>query len=433
MSYRIAGIDVHKKMLAVVVSDVEIESEFRFEQRMFGSNPEQLRWLVAWLVEQEAEEVVMESTAQYWRPVWEVLERYWKPICEKREGARPRSGTLHLAHAQSNRGRRGRKRDFLDAERLVKRLVSRELTLSFVPDPEQRLWRTVTRRKYQLKRDHVRLQNQLESLLEEAHIKLSSLVSDLLGASARRMLKALSEGETDPAALAALADRNLRATPERLSDAFSAATELKPVYRRLLKMALEQLQFLEQQMSQLDQEMANLLSQHQNAVERLAEVPGLGVDSAQQIIAEVGPTAATFPSDKHLSSWVGACPGDDESAGVNYSHRSPKGNRHMRRLLNQAANAAVKTKGSIFEIVYRRSVPRLGHNQAIGAIAHRQCRLIWLILHQGVRYQERGPAVTIQSRQIRTAKMIRQLRRLGYRIEPPNPQPSQAEASSFRA
>jgi len=101
------------------------------------------------------------------------------------------------------------------------------------------------------------------------------------------------------------------------------------------------------------------------------------VDSAQQIIAEVGPTAATFPSQKCLSSWVGACPGDDESAGVNYSHRSPKGNRHMRRLLNQAANAAARTKGSIFEIVYRRSVPRLGHNQAIGAIAHRQCRLIW--------------------------------------------------------
>jgi len=92
--------------------------------------------------------------------------------------------------------------------------------------------------------------------------------------------------------------------------------------------------------------------------------------------------------------WAGACPGDDESAGVNYSHRSPKGNRHMRRLLNQAANAAARTKGSIFEIVYRRSVTRLGHNQAIGAIAHRQCRLIWLILHQGVRYEERGPAVT---------------------------------------
>ena len=310
----------------------------------------------------------------------------------------------------------------------MKRLVARELTLSFVPDVEQRLWRTVTRKKYQVRCDRIRLQNQLESLLEEAHIKLSSLVSDLFGLSARRMLKALAEGETDPAALAALADERLRATPEQLCDALGACTELNAVYRRLLKMALEELRLIDEQIGQLDQEMANLLSQHQDAVERLAEVPGLGVDSAQQIIAEVGPTAATFPSEKCLFSWVGACPGDEESAGVNYSHRSPKGNRHMRRLLNQAANAAARTKGSIFDIVYRRSISRLGHNQAIGAIAHRQCRLIWLILHQGVRYEERGPAVTKRSKQLRTWKMIRQLRRLGYQIEPPNPQPRQAQA-----
>ncbi|HTT18645.1 MAG TPA: transposase, partial [Candidatus Sulfotelmatobacter sp.] len=164
MSYNIAGIDVHKKMLAVVICNVEIESEFQFERRMFGGNPEQLHSLAEWLLQQEVEEVVMESTAQYWKPVWEALEWYWKPICEKREGALRKSGTLHLAQAESNRGRRGRKRDFVDAERLVKRLVARELTLSFVPDAEQRLWRTVTRKKYQLRRDRIRLQNQLESL-----------------------------------------------------------------------------------------------------------------------------------------------------------------------------------------------------------------------------------------------------------------------------
>jgi transposase len=418
MSYRIAGIDVHKKVLAVVVADVEVEGEYQFERRQFGSNPEQLRLLSEWLLEQQVEEAVMESTAQYWRPVWEALERYWQPICQKREGGGSMSGALHLAQALSNRGRRGRKRDFPDAERLVKRLVAQELTLSFVPDAEQRLWRTVMRRKYQLTRDRVQLQNRLEALLEQAHIKLSSLVSDLLGASARRMLKALADGETSPVALAALADQRLRATPTQLCDALGACTELNPVYRRLLKMMLEELQFVEQQVTKLDQEMASLLRQHQGAVERLAEVPGLGADSAQQIIAEVGAQAATFPSAKNLSSWVGACPGDDESAGVSRSHRSPKGNRHMRRILNQAANAAVKHKGSIFEIVYRRLVPRLGHNQSIGAIGNRLCRLIWLILHQGVRYDERGPAVSRNSRQRRTAKMIRELRLLGYRIEP---------------
>jgi transposase len=363
--------------------------------------------------------VSMESTALYWRPVWEALEMYWKPICEQRDDRRPGSATLHLALALSNRGRRGRKRDFADAERLVKRLVAGELTLSFVPDAEQRLWRTVTRRKYQLTRDRIRLQNQLEALLEEAHIKLSSLVSDLLGASARRILQALANGETDPAALAALADKRLRATAQQLSDSLGAVRDLKPVYRRLLKMALDQLELLDLQIGQLDQEMAGLISQHQDAVQRLTEVPGLAVDAAQQIVAEVGPTAATFPSAKSLSSWVGICPGEEESAGVNHSHRSPKGNRQMRRILNQTANAAVKAKGSIFEFVYRRCVARLGHKQAIGAIGHRQCRLIWMILHQGVRYEERGPAVIEQSQRKRTARMIRQLRSLGYKIDAP--------------
>ena len=155
MSYRIAGIDVHKKKLAVVVADVEVEDEYQFERRWYGSNPEQLQLLAEWLIQQQVEEVVMESTAQYWKPVWGAMERYWKPSREKREGACRMSGTLHLAQALSNRGRRGRKRDFRDAERLLKRLVSQELTLSFVPHAEQRLWRTVTRTKYQLRRNKV--------------------------------------------------------------------------------------------------------------------------------------------------------------------------------------------------------------------------------------------------------------------------------------
>jgi transposase len=417
MPYNIAGIDVHKRILHVVVSDVEVDGEYEFTRQVFASSPQALRSLVAWLVKHQVEEVVMESTAQYWKPVWGALERYWKPICQSREGVLPSSGTLHLAHALSNRGRRGRKKDFLDAERLVKRLAANELILSFVPDAEQRLWRTVMRSKYQLTRNRVQLQNRLEALLEEAHIKLSSLVSDLLGVSARRMLKAIAEGETDPMALAALADGRLRAKPEQLRDALGVCEELHPVYRRLIQMVLEESPSIDKRIYQLEQEMADLLHLHEDQVQRLAEVPGLGVDSAQQIIAEAGATAATFPSEKHLASWVGACPGEEESAEVNYNRRSPQGNRHMRRILNQAANAAVKLKGSIFEILYRRYVPRLGHKHTIGIIAHKLCRLIWKILHLGIRYEERGPEVSKLSKQRRTLKMIRELRRLGYRIE----------------
>src|ERR1700676_2024605 len=417
MPYKIAGIDVHKRMLHVVVSDVEVDGEYDFTRRVFGSLPEALRSLAAWLVEQQVEEVVMESTAQYWKPVWGTLERYWKPICQTREGALATSGTLHLAQALSNRGRRGRKKDFRDADRLVKRLVAHELTLSFVPDAEQRHWRCV-RTKYPLRRNRVQLQKRLEALLEEAHIKLSSLVSDLLGASARRMLEAIADGATKRETLAALADRGLRSTPEQLQDALGVCRELNTVYRRLIKMVLGEVSSIDKRIDQLNQEMANLLRPHEDQVKRLAEVPGLGVDSAHQIIAEVGATVATFPSEKHLSSWVGACPGDEESAEVNYSRRSPQGNRQMRRILNQAANAAVKKKESIFEISYRRYVPRMGHNQTIGIIAHKLCRLIWKILHRGIHYEERGPEVRKASKQKRTRKMIRELRRLGYRIEP---------------
>jgi transposase len=189
MPYRIAGVDVHKKMLAVAIADVAVEGEYAFERRRVGTSPSDLRGLAEWLVTREVEQVVMESTAQYWRPVWETLERHWAPTRRTHEGAGAMSGTLHLAQAQSNRGARGRKKNFPDAERLVKRLVAQELTLSFVPDAEQRLWRTVMRRKYQLTRNRVQVQNRLECLLEEAHLKVSSLVSDLLGLSARRMRK----------------------------------------------------------------------------------------------------------------------------------------------------------------------------------------------------------------------------------------------------
>src|SRR5215813_6081328 len=146
----------------------------------------------------------MESTAQYWRPVWAALERLWKPHVGQGDGGRATAAILHLAQAQSNRAAMGRKNDFSDAERLVKRLVAQELTLSFVPDGEQRLWRTVMRRKYQLTCNRIQLQNRLECLLEEAQIKLSSFVSDLLGPSARRMLQSIADGQTDPNAVAGL-------------------------------------------------------------------------------------------------------------------------------------------------------------------------------------------------------------------------------------
>jgi transposase len=399
MVNKIAGIDVHKKVLMVVVMDARAP-ESKPERRRFSTLPSELRRLSTWLREQGVEEAVMESTAQYWRSVWLELEPHMR---------------LHLAQAFSNRAPRGRKHDFKDAERLVRRLVAQELVLSFVPNGEQRIWRNLTRTKLQLIRDRVRLQNQIECLLEEMRIKLSIVVTDLLGVSGLRILHALAAGETDAKSLASLGDGRLRCTEEQLVEALTGRSH--PMHRQMLALQLERLRLLDEQIVKLNILIAQAMKPHQDAVIRLAEVPGLGIDSAQQIIAEVGVTAGSFPSAAEFTSWVGTCPGKEESAEENSSSRSAKGNKYMRRVLNQAAHAAARSKGCHFQTVFRRLLPRLGYKSAVWAIAHRLCRLVWKILHEGIRYIEQSieaqPMLLIQ----RTKALARQLRKFGYNVQ----------------
>ena len=415
MSYSVAGIDIHKKVLMVVIASGSEEVKeaageaLEFTCRRFGSGHRERSHLVSWLQQHGVREVVMESTAQYWKPVWLDLE--------------PHFDKLHLAQAHSNRAPKGRKNDFRDGKRLTRRLLAGELILSFVPDAEQRLWRTMTRGKHQLIRDRIRLQNQMEALLEEARIKLSGVISDLLGVSGRRILQALAEGQTDPVKLAEFGDDRLRCSKEELRDALTGSPE--PVHLQLLKLFLERLQLLDRQIEELDRMAAAALNKHEEAVIRLAQVPGFGVDSAQQVIAEAGVDAESFPSAGQFSSWVGTCPGTEESAEQNHSSRSPKGNRFMRRILNQAAQAAVKKKGGHFQSVFRRLLPRLGYKGAIWAIAHRLGRLVWKILHDGISYVEQGAETNPQAKKRRAQKLAQALRKLGYSVSltPIHPEP----------
>jgi transposase len=406
MSYTVAGIDIHKKVLMAVITVGGEEvvdplgEALEFGCRRFGSGASERQELIVWLKEHNVREVVMESTAQYWKPVWLDLE--------------PHFDKLHLAQAHSNRAPKGRKADFRDAKRLTRRLLSDELSLSFVPDAEQRTWRTMTRGKHQLVRDRVRLQNQLEALLEEGRIKLSSVISDLLGVSGRRILQAMAEGESNPERLAELGHDRLRCSQKELSDALTGCVE--PVHRELLKLYLERLTLLDQQIDKLDQLMAEALKKHEEAVLRVAEIPGFGVDSAQQLIAEVGADASAFPSAGDFASWVGVCPGRDESAEKNQSSRSAKGNPYVRQLLTQAAQAAVKKKGGHFQSLFRRFLPRLHYNGAIWAIAHRLARLLWKILAKGVHYIEQGEETNPKAKKRRAQKMVQALRKLGYTV-----------------
>jgi transposase len=411
MNYKVAGIDIHKKVLMVVVTGAAAE-ELTFESRRFGTGASEREHLVAWLQDRGVQEIVMESTAQYWKPIWLDLE--------------PHFGHLHLAQAHSNRAPKGRKHDFADAQRLTRRLIAGELILSFVPGSEQRGWRTITRAKVQLVRDRVRLESQLEALLEETRIKLSSVVSELLGLSGRRILAGLAAGESDPVELAKLGDRRLRCSREELADALRGPCP--PLHQQMLRLFLERLDLLDRQTQQLDQMAAAAMQPYEDAVIRLAEAPGFGPDSAQQIIAEVGAQAHSFDSAAQFASWAGLCPGREESAEHNHSSRSPKGNKFLRRILTQAAQAAVKKKGSHFQIAFRRWIPKLGYPATIWAIAHKLARLVWKILHDQVHYIERGQESDPGVQRRRANKMVRTLRQMGYKVEISslNPQPAQA-------
>jgi transposase len=195
------------------------------------------------------------------------------------------------------------------------------------------------------------------------------------------------------------------------------------MHREMLALQLERLQLIDTQIAQLNGMIAQAMKPHREAVIRLAEVPGLGVDSAQQVIAEVGVQASTFPSAAELTSWVGTCPGKEESAEKNHNSRSAKGNIYLRRVLNQAAHAAVKKKGSYFQAVFRRLLPRLGYQSAIWAVAHRLCRVVWKILHEGVRFIEHGVEPHPKAKNKRARILARALRKLGYdvAITPINP------------
>jgi transposase len=276
-----------------------------------------------------------------------------------------------------------------------------------------------------LRESSVRLRNQIEVLLEQAQIKLSSMVSDILGKSGRRMLDALIQGIDDPAELASLGDGRLHASKEQLADALSG--QLTKIQRIVLQLHLQQIDHIERQIADLDQALAAALAQHQDAIERLCEIPGVSVRTAQHIIAETGPRAEVFQSAGKLASWVAVCPGQQQSAGVSVSSRSAKGNWMMRRALSQTAWAAIATKGSEAQRRFRAWRPRLGTQKAAWAVAHYQIRVMWKVLHEGVRYRQPDTeALNHRSLVARAKRALTQLRKLGYdvSITPPQPQAS---------
>ena len=395
----IAGMDVHKKMLAVVIRRQGGE-QVEYEKRKFGTHRAVIQDLAAWLQARGVSEVVMESTAQYWRPVWNGLEPHFR---------------LHLTHPLKTRAPRGRKWDFRDAQRLADRWSSGDLEESFIPGCEQRAWRQLTRARVQLKKELSVIYSHVEGLLEHGGIKLSAVVSDLFGVSGWAMLERIAQGVTDVEVLTGEARGALRKKVTQLKEAL--AGELEPVYRLLLRQQMDQVRLFRRQVEEINQALAEAMQEHLAALHRLTKIPGVDLYAAQELLAEIGPKAAAFASAEQFASWVGVCPGSQQSAGVNYSHRSAKGNRYLRRLLCQIAWAAIHTKDTFLPALFARLKPKVEGKGAAWAVAHRIAKIVWLVLHQEVEYQEKGSAPPNERTLVRKFKrMLKEFGSLGLDV-----------------
>jgi transposase len=384
----VAGIDVHKKMLAVMIRRQRGEA-VEYGKRKFGTTRAEIQHLEAWLGAEGVSEVVMESTAQYWRPVWYGLELHFR---------------LHLTHPLKTRAPRGRKSDFRDAQRLADRWCSGDLEESFIPGSEQRAWRWLTRTRVQLNKKLGVIHSHVEGLLEQGGFKLSAVVSDLFGVSGWAMLEHISQGVTDLEVLVGEARGVLRKKGAELKEALVG--QLEPVYRLLLRQHMDQVRLLRRQVEEINQALAQAMKEHVAALHRLSKIPGVDLYAAQELISEIGPKAAAFASAEQFASWVGVCPGSQQSAGVNYSHRSAKGNRYLRRLLCQIAWAAIHTKNTFFAGLFARLKPRIDGKGAAWAIAHRIAKLVWILLHQQVEYHEKGSAPPNERTLVRKFKRL---------------------------
>jgi transposase len=395
----VAGIDVHKSMLAVVVRR-QCGQEVQYEQRKFGTTRAEIEHLCAWLREVQVNEVVMESTAQYWRPVWYGLEAHFP---------------LHLTHPLQTRAPRGRKSDFRDGKRLADRWSAGDLQDSYIPGAEQRGWRWLTRRRVQLKKQLSMLHSHVEGLLEQGGIKLAAVVSDLFGVSGWAMLEYIAQGETDTGKIVGEARGLLRHKHAQLREAL--AGHLDGVYQFLLQQQLEQVRLLRRQVEEINGELAEQMQHLVTTLHRLTKIPGVDLYAAQELVAEIGPRAAAFPSAEQLASWVGVCPGSQESAGVNYSRRSAHGNRYLRRLLCQIAWAAIHTRDTFFAGLFARLKPKVEGKGAAWAVAHRILKVIWLVLHREVDYIEKGSAPPNERTLLRKFKrMLKEFGRLGLDV-----------------
>jgi transposase len=394
------GLDIHKKFVVACVVTTNAEGQVHKESRTFSPMTHDLLALLDWLQVVGCTHVAMESPSSYWRPVYNLLEGQF---------------TLLVGNAYHMKTVPGRKTDVKDAEWIADLLRHGLIRGRFIPAPVQRHLRDLTRYRTHLVEERARLTNRLQTVLEDANVKLASVVTDIRGTSARAILSALIAGETNPVVLADLALGRMRSKREVLAQA--VVGRFTPHHAFLITEHLSQLDYLEDAAERVSAEISQRLADEQAALELLDTIPGVGQRAAEIMLAEVGTDMSRFPSAKHLASWAGMCPGNKESGGKRLSGKTRKGNIWLRHVLFEVAHAASKTKDTYLSAQYRRLATRRGKQRALVALGHSILVSAYHILTRRVPYHELGPLYfDVLDRQRVQQRLVQRLERLGYTV-----------------
>jgi transposase len=397
---RCCGLDVHKETVVACLRLV-IDGKVVKEVRTFQTTTASLIGLSEWLTQSKCTHIAMEATGIYWKPVWHILD----------DG----DFELVLANAAHVKNVPGRKTDVKDADWVSDLLAHGLIRASFVPDSPTQEMRTLMRTRKQLSREKSSHILRIQKTLEDANIKLDSVITDVMGLSGRKMIEALIAGQKDPAKLARLADHRVKASQEILREALRG--RVTKHHRFLLRLHLNQIDALDAAISKIDQEVEVGIAPFRTAVEQVTSIPGVKDLSARAIISEIGIDMSRFATDAHLISWACLCPRSDESAGKRRSNRIRKGSPWLKTTLVQCAWAAARTKGSYLQAQFHRIRSRRGVKKAIVAVAASILTAIYHMLKHGTMYHDLGPNhFDRRTKERQKNRLVQRLAELGYAV-----------------